>query len=237
MSSPEKKSKSKKGKKGKKVTSEDDSSDSEEKERISLIQQAIELKQDVAKEEKRLEYFKEQMEAIKFHWKIAKESNIEKKIELLQKQYRIKEIENDHQHDLDLYKQQIKHLLFEHQNKISLQVQELEVNLKTLQNTFSQEDQELKSDILDLRSKLKENELSHNEFIRSLRTEQLEKLSDLRKEYNRKTIEIMASSENTLKATKENRESKIQQQILEIEKEKDLQINEIMHFHKQVCSQ
>jgi len=208
--------------------------DEEEVERLRLIAQAIEFKKSIIKAEGHIAQFKDRLKRVKFAWEIGKQKCFDKKIELANKQSHIKQLKDDHQNDLDLYKQKIKHCLYENQQHLSLQAREIEGGLEKLQADCLSQDEELKQDINELRLHLKEKELSHSVFIQNLKREHSTNLSQVKKEYLRKRTELIASCENTLKITKEKKEAAIRAQIIELEKKKDNQICRLMQSHLQV---
>lgn len=68
-----------------------------------------------------------------------------------------------------MYKQKVKHLLYEHQNNIAELKAEGSVALKLAQDVHGGKELDLRKDKRALKVELKEQELSHEEVIKSLK--------------------------------------------------------------------
>ena len=78
-------------------------------------------------------------------------------------------MEEKHQVEIKVYKQRVKHLLYEHQNEITVLKTESELSLKLEQDDHRVGEAELKSDRRSLKLDLKEMELSHEDYLKSLK--------------------------------------------------------------------
>ncbi|RLO02702.1 hypothetical protein DYB28_015145 [Aphanomyces astaci] len=164
------KKKEKKGKKGKDGDSkEDDLSREVEAERQELIKEAKRLAERSKKEEEAFNEFQQQREKINYFWIVEKKNLEDKKAELRNKERERQDLEEKHQVEIKVYKQRVKHLLYEHQNEISSLKIESETALKIGQDDHRTTERELKTDKRSLKLDLKEMELSHEDYLKTLK--------------------------------------------------------------------
>ncbi|RLN99513.1 hypothetical protein DYB28_014944, partial [Aphanomyces astaci] len=164
------KKKEKKGKKGKDGDSkEDDLSREVEAERQELIKEAKRLAERSKKEEEAFNEFQQQREKINYFWIVEKKNLEDKKAELRNKERERQDLEEKHQVEIKVYKQRVKHLLYEHQNEISSLKIGSETALKIGQDDHRTTERELKTDKRSLKLDLKEMELSHEDYLKTLK--------------------------------------------------------------------
>lgn len=121
---------------------------------------------------------------------------------------------------LQVYKQRVKHLLYEHQNEITQlktgkkadrrigfcdgdahdkRPLDSESALKIAQMTHREAEGDLKTDRRGLKLDLKEMELSHEDYLKSLKQDQDKKITLLRQEFERTAKELQLQYERKRK--------------------------------------
>jgi hypothetical protein len=81
----------------------------------------------------------------------------------------LQDLEERHQVEIKIYKQRLKHLLHEHQHEITQKKVEAETALKMAQDDFRADETCIKGERRVLNSNIKGTEVSHDEYIRSLK--------------------------------------------------------------------
>ena len=97
----------------------------------------------------------------------------DKKAELRNKERELQDLDEQHQVTIKVYKQRVKHLLHEHQNEMTKLRTEGEISIKMLQTGNRENQQQLKHDRRALKMQLKEMELTHLDYSKSLKQEQV----------------------------------------------------------------
>ena len=131
-----------------------------------------------------------------------------------------------------MYKQRVKHLLHEHQNEVTHLKTDAEMALKLAQDGNAGAESELKKDKRDLKLDLKEMELSHEDYLKSLKQEQDRNITLLRQEFERKAKELQLKYEKKMKNVRDTLEARRKREIQRIEHRKDSHINELMKAHE-----
>ncbi|KAL4108287.1 hypothetical protein PRIC1_000005 [Phytophthora ramorum] len=201
-----KEKKGKGGSGGKKGTAEvNDAERENEAERSELVKQAKALLELTRKEEQAFNEFQQQREKINYFW--------------------------IHQVEIKVYKQRVKHLLYEHQNEITKLKKEMEQSLKLSQDDYRGNERELKTD-KRLKFDLKEIELSHQDYLKSLKQEQDRRITVLRQEFERHAKELQQKYERKRKAFRDDLEARRKQDTQKIEERKNLHIAQLMTAHE-----
>lgn len=126
----------------------------------------------------------------------------------------------------------MKHLLYEHQNAITELKKDMEKSLKLSQDDYRDNERELKSDKRRLKFDLKEIELSHEDYLKSLKQEQDRRITILRQEFERHAKELQQKYERKRKAFRDELEAKRKLDTQKIEERKNLHIAHLMTAHE-----
>jgi len=120
-------------------------------------------------------------------------------------------------------------LLFEQRHEITRSKTRSEIVFKRNREShrFSAES-ELKNDKKDLTERLKEEDASHEQFLRTLEVEYDEALTNLQNEFTRRAGELTAYSENVSKTKRQALERRRKSEIVEIETRKNEQIKDLI---------
>ena len=108
-------------------------------------------------------------EKLNYFWIVEKKTLEDKKSELRNKDRELQDLEEKHQVEIKVYKQRVKHLLFEHQNEATKLKTDGQVSLKMAQDQHRDSETELQKDERALKLDLKEMELSHEDYVKSLK--------------------------------------------------------------------
>lgn len=108
-------------------------------------------------------------EKLNYFWIVEKKNLEDKKAELRNKERELQDLEEKHQVEIKVYKQRVKHLLYEHQNETTTSKTQGQVALKLAQDEHREGEAELKKDERALKLELKELELSHEDYLKTLK--------------------------------------------------------------------
>ncbi|KAF1784287.1 S-adenosyl-L-methionine-dependent methyltransferase [Phytophthora cactorum] len=203
-----------------------------EAERLELVKQAKALLELTRKEEQAFNEFQQQREKINYFWIVEKKNFEDRKAELRNKERERQDLEEKHQVEIKVYKQRVKHLLYEHQNEITKLKKEMEQSLKLSQDDYRGNERELKTDKRRLKFDLKEIELSHQDYLKSLKQEQDRRITVLRQEFERHAKELQQKYERKRKAFRDDLEARRKQDTQKIEERKNLHIAQLMTAHE-----
>ena len=233
------KKKGKKGKKGKKAKGGDGggggaaAADDGANDELTLLRRECKgLKKNIKKEEMDFNEFQQQREKLNYFWIVEKKDLEDKKAEHRNKERELQDLDEKHQVEIKVYKQRVKHLLHEHQNEVTHLKTDAEMALKLAQDQNAGAESELKKDKRDLKLDLKEMELSHEDYLKSLKQEQDRNITLLRQEFERKAKELQLKYEKKMKNVRDTLEARRKQEIQRIEHRKDSHINELMKAHE-----
>uniref|UniRef100_A0A8C9V0D6 Dynein regulatory complex subunit 4 n=1 Tax=Scleropages formosus TaxID=113540 RepID=A0A8C9V0D6_SCLFO len=233
---PPKKNAGTKGAKGKmpKIT---DGSPAEElsKEQV-LMEQNSYLREELDRERKERNYFQLERDKIHSFWDITKKQLEEKKADLLNRDKEIEEVEVRHQAEIKVYKQKVKHLLYEHQDNISELKAGGVVATKLLQQEHNQQDNELRKTMRTLKMDFKEQELSNENLVKSLKLKHDEEITTVRKDFERQVREIEAKYEKKMQVLRQELDLQRKSEIHEVEERKNSQTDSLMKSHEQAFS-
>lgn len=226
--------KAKKEKKGKKAAADTTSDADREKEaeRLELVRQAKALLDMTRKEEQAFNEFQQQREKLNYFWIVEKKNFEDRKAELRNKERERQDLEEKHQVEIKVYKQRVKHLLYEHQNELTALKSEQERALKLSQDDFRDNERELKTDKRRLKLDLKEIELSHQDYLKSLKQDQDRRITMLRQEFERHARELQQKYERKRKAVRDELEARRKADAQQIEERKNLHIAQLMTAHE-----
>jgi len=228
------KKKGKKGKKGKKAADAGakDAGEPDDAERKALAEMAKKLFHDTKKEEAEFNQFQQQREKLNYFWIVEKKNLEDKKAELRNKERELQDLEEKHQVEIKVYKQRVKHLLYEHQNEITVLKTDAETSLKLSQDSHRGAEAEIKADRRGLKLDLKEMELSHEDYLKSLKQEQDKNITLLRQEFERTAKELQLKYEKKRRTVRASLESQCKAETGRIEDRKNLHIQDLMKAHE-----
>lgn len=109
---------------------------------------------------------------------------------------------------------------------------EQERALKLSQGDFRDHERELKADKRRLKLDLKEIELSHQDYLTSLKQEQDRRITLLRQEFERHARELQLKFERKRKAARDELETKRKADAQQIEERKNVHIAQLMTAHE-----
>lgn len=183
------------------------------------------------KEEHDFNEFQQQREKLNYFWIVEKKKLEDKRVELRNKERELQDLEEKHQVEIKIYKQRLKHLLYEHQNELTAKKTEAEQALKIAQDDDYENEIDIKTDRRLLNNSLKEIEVTHEEYIRSLKREQDQKITFLRHEFERRGSEVTKNYDMRMKKTREMLDRKRKEEIKMIEDKKHIMIDMLMTEH------
>eukprot|EP00753_Platysulcus_tardus_P011013 PLAT322.1.p1 GENE.PLAT322.1~~PLAT322.1.p1 ORF type:complete len:481 (+),score=293.37 PLAT322.1:69-1511(+) len=204
----------------------------EEEERRRIEMGCTKLAERKRVEEGMYAEFQQQKERLNYFWIVEKKALEDKKAELRNKERELQDLEEKHQVEIKVYKQRVKHLLYEQQNEVTLLKTEAERTLKLQQDAHRGAEAELKTDRRVLKLEHKEMELSHEDYLKSLKQEQDRAITLLRQEFERKAKEMQQKYEKKMRSVREELEARRRDDIARIEERKNRRIAELMKAHE-----
>mmetsp|Transcript_2804 Transcript_2804/g.4002 ORF Transcript_2804/g.4002 Transcript_2804/m.4002 type:complete len:490 (+) Transcript_2804:51-1520(+) len=205
--------------------------------RKELQHQANMLSKQANKEDHDFNEFQQQRERLNYFWIVEKKKLEDKKAELRNKERELQDLEEKHQVEIKIYKQRVKHLLFEHQNEITQNKTEAEVALKLAQDDNRLGEAELKVDKRRLNLEIKEQELSHQDHLKSLKQSQDKNITELRQEFERKAQEVQKNYEEKMKVVRQRLEKQRADETRRIEEDKKAHIDLLMQEHEKAFAE
>ncbi|KAK9837699.1 hypothetical protein WJX74_003346 [Apatococcus lobatus] len=197
-----------------------------------LNQKIASLEQEKNKEGEYRNYMQLERDKINAFWEITKKDLEDKKAELRNKDREMEELEERHQLEIKVYKQKVKHLLYEHQNSLTSLKADHEMWLKMQAEEASKRELDLQKDKRNLKQESKEQELAHEEVVRSLHMEHAKQASKLRQELEQQARELAAVWERKMKAQWDDAEVRRRAETHEVEERKNAHIAELMRKHE-----
>ncbi|KAG7470664.1 hypothetical protein MATL_G00116200 [Megalops atlanticus] len=232
---PKKKGGKKSAKKGKTPTVVDGLS-TEEMSKEQLEEHIVRLREELDREREERNYFQLERDKIHTFWEITKRQLEEKKADLRNRDREMEESEERHQVEIKVYKQKVKHLLYEHQNSLSEQKTEGVINTKLMQKEHSELENELRKGMRGLRVDIKEQELSNENLVKSLKLKHDEEMTNMRHDFERQVREIEEKYNKKMQVLRQDLDLRRKTEIHEIEERKNSQINTLMNNHEKAFS-
>ncbi|XP_072135862.1 dynein regulatory complex subunit 4 [Mobula birostris] len=230
--------KKKKGKAGKKAKAPAviDGISTEDMSKEQLEEHIVRLREELDREREERNYFQLERDKIHTFWEITKRQLEEKKSELRNKDREMEDAEERHQVEIKVYKQKVKHLLYEHQNNLAELKIENTVALKLGQKEHHDQERHLVNDMRNLKLELKEQELSNENMVKTLKLKNDEEITRLWSDFEKQTEDIEAKYQKKMDMLREEMELKRKTEIHEIEERKNSQINALMKNHEKAFS-
>ena len=189
------------------------------------------LKKKIEEEERLMNYYNLEKDKVNNLWIISRKEVEETEANLRNKERESKDLEENHIMTKNLYKQKIKHLLFQNEDAHGEMriVQETKLQQKEDQNRIISQD--LDSDNRDLKKKLKEQELSQNNYLFSLQFDANQNLTMQRQEHERAMRELTLKFDLKKKKVYTEMEEVRGQLVKKLEDEKEKRIKAIKAQH------
>ncbi|XP_020371027.1 dynein regulatory complex subunit 4 [Rhincodon typus] len=232
---PPKKKKGKGGKKAKTPTVIDGLS-TEAMSKEQLEEHIVRLREELDREREERNYFQLERDKIHTFWDITKRQLEERKSELRNKDREMEDAEERHQVEIKVYKQKVKHLLYEHQNNLAELKAEDTVAMKLDQKEHLDQERDMRTDIRNLKVQLKEQELSNQNMVKTLKLKNDEDITRLWNDFEKQSQDIEAKYQKKMDVLRDEMELKRKTEIHEIEERKNGQINALMKNHEKAFS-
>lgn len=230
--------KKKKGKAGKKAKTPTviDGISTEDMPKEQLEEHIVRLREELDREREERNYFQLERDKIHTFWEITKRQLEERKSELRNKDREMEDAEERHQVEIKVYKQKVKHLLYEHQNNLAELKAENTVTMKLEQKEHRDQEHFLVSNTKNLKLELKEQELSNENMVKTLKLKTDEEITRLWNDFEKQTEDIEAKYQKKMDVLREEMELRRKTEIHEIEERKNSQINALMKNHEKAFS-
>ncbi|KAJ8613521.1 hypothetical protein CTAYLR_002215 [Chrysophaeum taylorii] len=203
----------------------------EETERKLKAAKAYGYFKETQKEERDFNEFQQQREKLNYFWIVEKKKLEDCKAELRNKERELQDLEEKHKVEIKVYKQRVKHLLYENQNELTEKKTIAETLLKAKQDDHRKEEIYHKDDRRALKLELKEMELSHDDFKKSLKQGHDRNITYLRHEFERRASEVQRNYEKKTKGVRESLEERRKRETAAIEHSKNVHIEALMASH------
>jgi hypothetical protein len=225
------------GKKGGAATAADAGDEAAAVARAIKVERAKELKERLLSEQQLFNEFQQQREKINYFWIVEKKNLEDKKAELRNKAREQQDLEERHAVETKVYKQRIKHLLYEQQNELTGLKADCNHSLKLDEDAHRGSEAHLKQDRRTLKVSLKEVELSHEDFVKSLKQEQDRTITALRADFERRAKELQLTHERRARVLREQLEANRKSEVQRIEQRKDAHIDELLKTHERAFAE
>jgi len=194
--------------------------------------EATRLKHEVLVEEMKFNDYQQQREKLNYFWIVEKKNLEDAKAELRNKERELQDLEEKHQVEIKVYKQRVKHLLYEHTNEITQLKAAAESSLKMSQDNHRAEESEIKKDRRNLKVGLKAIELSHEDYLNSLKQSQDKAITQLRQLFERKQKELQDKYDKKMSMVRDELEAKAKADYERIQEQKNRHISELMRSNE-----
>jgi len=182
-------------------------------------------------EENDFNEFQQQREKLNYFWIVEKKQLEDKRGQLRNKDRELQDLEEKHQVEIKIYKQRLKHLLYEHQNEITRKKTEAEMALKLAQDDDREAELDVKDDRRTINIALREIEVTHEEYVRSLKRELDQRITALRYDFERQANEVTKSFDARMKKTREALDKRRKEEIKIIEDKKTAMVEVLLAEH------
>jgi growth arrest-specific protein 8 len=198
----------------------------------ALKNEADRLLKKTQKEEHDFNEFQQQREKLNYFWIVEKKKLEDARANLRNKDRELQDLEEKHQVEIKIYKQRLKHLLSEHQHEVTQKRIESEMAIKMAQDDNREEQRDMKGDKRVQTLAVRELEFNHEEYIRSLKKEQDQKITFLRHEFERNANETQKTYDSKMKKTREALDARRKDEIKRIEESKHIMIDQLLAEHQ-----
>lgn len=161
----------------------------------------------------------------------------EKKQVLLQKEHRLKEINDKHAMELGKYKETIKDQLFANQDELSRNVTESLIGVKTTTARHQHEAGLQQADLHEISARIDATIRSHEDFKTAMRQWRNDITTDLREQASRRIASLATYSEKQFKSTREQCSVQLKEELEKLETVHDEKISNALEQNKQQFQQ
>ncbi|CAG9831720.1 unnamed protein product [Diabrotica balteata] len=140
---------------------------------------ALRIKEENDREREERNFFQMERDKIRTFWEITRNELEEARAQVRNKDRALEEGVEKNEEELKFFKQKVKHLQYEHQNNLTECKAESLVALKQAQDEHAVQERELLEDKKSLKALMREQELSNQEQIKSLKFKTVKKLVKL----------------------------------------------------------
>ncbi|KAG5837230.1 dynein regulatory complex subunit 4-like [Anguilla anguilla] len=233
---PPKKKGEKKSAKAKAAPTVVDGLSTEEMSKEQLEEHIVRLREELDREREERNYFQLERDKIHTFWEITKRQLDEKKADLRNRDREMEESEERHQVEIKVYKQKVKHLLYEHQNNLTEQKAEGVVATKVIQKEHAEMENELRKGMRGLKVDVKQQELSNEDLLKSLKLKHDEEITKMRQDFESQVQDIERKYDKKMQVLRQELDLRRKMEIHEIEERKNSQINTLMKNHEKAFS-
>ncbi|RZC42859.1 growth arrest-specific protein 8 [Asbolus verrucosus] len=195
------------------------------------------IKEENEREREERNFFQLERDKLRTFWEITKNELEEARAKLRNKDRQIEEAAEKNEEELKFYKQKVKHLQYEHQNNLTECKAEALVSLKMAQDDHTEQERELLRDKRDLKAQMREQELSHQDQVKSLKLQQSEEISIIRTQFEEKEKELENKYEKKFGDLKQELNTKHNMEMAEMEERKNNQITDLTKHHEKVFNE
>ncbi|KAJ3619672.1 hypothetical protein MTP99_005336 [Tenebrio molitor] len=195
------------------------------------------IKEENEREREERNFFQLERDKLRTFWEITKNELEEARAKLRNKDRQIEEAAEKNEEELKFYKQKVKHLQYEHQNNLTDCKAEALVSLKMAQDDHTEQERELLRDKRDLKAQMREQELAHQDQIKSLKLQQSEEISNIRNQFELKEKELENKYEKKFADLKQELNTKHNMEMAEMEERKNNQITDLSKHHEKVFNE
>lgn len=190
------------------------------------------IKEENDREREERNFFQLERDKLRTFWEITKNELEEARAKLRNKDRQIEEAAEKNEEELKFYKQKVKHLQYEHENSLTECKTEALVSLKTAQDEYTHQERELLRDKRDLKGQMREQEMAHQDQIKSLKLQQSEEISNIRTAFEEKEKELENKYDKKFNDLKNELNTTFQMEMAEMEERKNNQITELTKHHE-----
>eukprot|EP00743_Colponemidia_sp_Colp-15_P002696 GILK01002921.1.p1 GENE.GILK01002921.1~~GILK01002921.1.p1 ORF type:complete len:476 (-),score=159.29 GILK01002921.1:60-1487(-) len=235
---PPKKKTDKKKKKKQEEVKEEEIIDEFSQMDVATLQDVIEhQKKKYMKAKEERNYVQLEKDMISSFYEITKKEVLEKNAEILMKERKMEEMEENHRVEVKVYVQKVKHLEYEHRNNNRKVKADGEAAISTEKETHTNREDDLKKEKRTLKLELRERELANEDEIKQLKQAHEKNLIKLREEFTRNHENLKGRYEEKLNKLKADLELRRKVEIHEIEERKNQHINDLMKNHEKAFNQ
>nr|XP_014285640.1 growth arrest-specific protein 8 [Halyomorpha halys] len=193
--------------------------------REQLEKFTLRIKDELEREREERNFFQLERDKLRTFWEITRQQQDESKAEIRNKERELEEADEKHEAEIKAFNEKIKHLVYEHQCKLTEIKAENMVALKIAQEEYHKQEAILIQEKEELKKQIVEEQLSHEEELRTVLQKHGEELFGIRDEFMKKIEEMSIKAEKRLQKIKNYYETKNKMEITQIVENK----NDVIH--------
>ena len=227
-----------KGKKGKKNPEEQARENAQlvndiesEEYKINLMLELKNLRSNVETEDRYTSLYQQERERINYFWIAQKKLLEDKEADLRNKERELQDLKEKHQIEIKVCKQRVKHLIFQNLDQLTEHKYQSEVSLKNAEDEHRVQARGLKYDVRALKVQEKEVEVGHEDYMRALKKEQDKKMTEMRHEFERRSLDLKSRYTEKMNRTRLDEENRKKAKIDLIESKMNEAIKALKELH------